>query len=206
MPWWDRESCALGPPIIFVVVQAHRHSEGADEHLASETARFLGKFPTYAGSDGVIATPRCGMVQHVSASKEDLGQIFVAICHHGGARCFLCHREVVDIFDRAESLFPEFEVDGGVELSKVRIEVVLEGWRGWWNALGGCILRCWRGGDGPTKLDLALVHEREVEHLLCDLLMESHWTVVRGDRRHEQLTWYIASNRALFLSVSSDVR
>ena len=40
---------------------------------------------------------------------------FAATCHHGGARCFLCHRkEVVD------------DLDGCVELRKERIEVVLE--------------------------------------------------------------------------------
>ena len=108
-------------------MQAHRYGKCADEHLACETTHFLVRFPTYAGDDGVIATPCCGMVQRVSASEEDLGQFFVVICHHGGARCFLCHREeVVDVFDGAEGLLPEFELDGSVELRKTRIEVVLE--------------------------------------------------------------------------------
>ena len=78
------ESHALGPPIVFVTVQAHRHSKCADKHLASEMAHSLIRFPTYAGNDGIIVTPCCGMVQHISASEEDLGQIFVVICHHGG--------------------------------------------------------------------------------------------------------------------------
>ena len=176
------ESHALGPPIVFVTVQAHKHSERADEHLAGETAHSLVRFPTYAGNDGVIVTPHCGMVQRVSASEEDLGQIFVVICHHGGARCFLCHSEVVDIFGSVESLFLEFEV------------MLVDLWVGEVDGMRLVSIFCDVGEvkterlAQSTKLDLVMVLERDVERLLCDLLMGRHWTVVRGDRRNEQPT------------------
>ena len=56
------ESCALGPPVVFVAVQAHRHGEHADKRPTGETAHFLVRFATYADDDDVIATPRCSMV------------------------------------------------------------------------------------------------------------------------------------------------
>ena len=166
---------ALGLPIVFVAVQAHRHGECADEHLASKTAHSLIRFPTYAGNNGIIATPCCGMVQCISASEEDLGQIFMVICHHSGARCFLCHSEVVDIFGSVESLFLEFEV------------MLVDLWVGEVDGMRLVSIFCNIGEVKTeslaqlTKLDLAMMLERDVERLLCNLLMGQHWTVVWGD-------------------------
>jgi len=207
------KSCALGPPVVFVTVQADRDGESADEHLTCETAHFVVGSATYAGHDGMIATPRCGMVERVSACEEDLCEFFIVICHHGGARGFLCHgKEVVDVFDGAKGLLPELELDRGIELRKAGIEVVLEDlWVGEVDGMSLVSIFCdvgeveTEGLAQTAELDLALVLETEAEGLLCDLLAEGIRRCGRCASR-TVLTWYMASSRALFLRVSRDVR
>lgn len=174
------ESCALGPAVVLVAVEADGHGEGADEDLTGETAHFVVGFATYAGDDGVIATPGCGMIQGVPASEEYLCEFFIVIRHHGRAGGLFCHCEkVVDVFDGTKGFLPELELDGGVELRKARIEVVLEDlWVGEVDGMGLVCIFCDIGEveteclTETTELDLALVLETEAECLLCDLLME----------------------------------
>jgi len=67
------------------------------------------------------------VVEGVATGKEYLGELVIVICHHGWAGRLFGHNEkVVDILDGAECLLPELELDGGVELGKVGVEMVLE--------------------------------------------------------------------------------
>ena len=160
-------------------MQADGDGESADEHLTCETAHFVVGSATYAGDDGVIATPRCGMIQRVSAGEENLCEFFIVICHHGGAGGLFRHgEEVVDVFDGTKRFLPELKLDGGVELCKAGIEVVLENlWVGEVDGMGLMRIFCdvgeveTEGLAETTELDLALVLETEAEGLLRDLLV-----------------------------------
>ena len=84
----------------------------------------------------------------------------------------------MDVFDGTKRLLPELELDGGVELCKAGIEVVLENlWVGEVDGMGLMRIFCdvgeveTEGLAETTKLDLALVLETEAEGLLRDLLV-----------------------------------
>lgn len=65
---------------------------------------------------------------------ENLGELFVVVGHHGGLGHLLAGNhcttyKTVNVLDTAESLLPEFELDGGLELKETSIEVTGEGIR-----------------------------------------------------------------------------
>lgn len=118
------------------------------------------------------------MVKGVSTHQENLGELLVVVRHHGWAGCLLRHREkVVDVFDRAEGLLPEFKLDGGVQLGKSGVKVVLQDLRvgqvdgvGLMGILGDVSQVKTQSLAQPAELDFALVLQAESERLLCNLL------------------------------------
>ena len=83
----------------------------------------------------------------------------------------------MDVFDGSESLLPEFELDGGIELRETRVEMVLQGVR------ITEVDRMWlvlvfrnigemqpEGLTKSTELYFPLMLQAEFERLLCNLL------------------------------------
>ena len=164
----------------FLGLQAHRHSESADEHLGSKSTHLFICLSADRGDDAVVPAPSSSVVQSVSAHEEDFGELFVVVGHHGGPRRFLGHsKQIVDILDGAEGFLPQLEFHGGVELSETCVEVMLKGV--WIREIDGMLLVRIFGNVGEmeaeglaeaTEFDFALMFETEFERLLSDLLQK----------------------------------
>jgi len=161
-----------------VLGDANRDSKCADEDLAGEAAHFLLGLAADAAHNGVVPRPGRRMEEGIPAHQKYLGEFFVVVSHHRGARGFLSQgEEVVDILNGAESFLPELELDGGVELREASVEMVLKDVRV--REVDGVLLVRVFGNVGEmeaeclaetTEFDFSLVFQAEFEGLLRDLL------------------------------------
>ena len=146
-------------------LRANRDSKRADEDLTRQTTYLLVRLAAHGGDDRVIAPPGSSMIEGVAAHQENLGELLVVVGHHGGAGSLLGHsEEVVDILDGAEGLLPKLKLDGGVQLRKASIEMMLQSF--WIGEIDGVDLVRILGDIGKveaerltqtTELDFALI-------------------------------------------------
>ena len=109
-------------------MQSNRNGQGADEDLSSKPAELFFRLAPDAENNCVIPAPCSGMIQSVPAHEEDFSKFFVVVRHHCWAGSLLGHvEEVVDVLDRPEGFLPKLQLDGGVELGKSGVEMVLQG-------------------------------------------------------------------------------
>jgi hypothetical protein len=159
-----------------------RDGEGGDEDEGGEllelsvgTVSGAGKGDT-GGVKGVKLAVRGGVEEEVVADGEDLGHLVVEGSHHARLRGALRHAdEGVNVLGGAETLLPQLELDGRVELLEASVEVALE-------RVGvvevdrvGLVGVLLGGGEVGTEglaeaaeLGLALVLEAELERLVAD--------------------------------------
>ncbi|WOO78589.1 uncharacterized protein LOC62_02G002135 [Vanrija pseudolonga] len=103
-----------------------RDSEGREKDSGGGTVR------NSAGTLGVlvVASPGGGVEDGgllATLGTENLSELLVVVGHHGGLGTLLAGNEAVDVLDRAESLLPELELDGSLELKEASVEVTREG-------------------------------------------------------------------------------
>jgi len=68
------------------------------------------------------------MVKDTTAGHEDLVKLLVVVDHHAWLWGLLGHgEEVVNILDGPKGLLPQFQLDGGVQLSETGVKESLEG-------------------------------------------------------------------------------
>lgn len=125
------------------------------------------------------------MIERVAAHQEDPRQLLVVAGHHGRTRGFLGHRqEVVNVFDRAEGLLPQLQLNRRIELREAGIEMVLKR-VGVGEVDGMGLVRVFadirkvksQSLTQTTEFDLALVFQAELERLLGNLLEGNNVTV-----------------------------
>lgn len=136
--------------------------------------------------ESVVSRPSSSMEEIVLADEEDSGELLVVVGHHdvlGGPLAEV--EQGVDVLNASESLLPELELNGNVELLETGLKVSLKGV--WVAQVDGMHLRrvLGRGLDmvaeqlaETSELGLASVLEAEVKGLGSGALVEDLQTGV----------------------------
>lgn len=75
----------------------------------------------------VVTVPRSSVEEIVLADQEDTGELLVVVGHHDVLGWPLAEvQQGVDVLNAAETLLPQFELDGNVQLLEASVQVALE--------------------------------------------------------------------------------